>query len=49
MFRLAFWIHQMITLNIEARRSDHWQMFAHHVITLGLMGFSYLCNVTAIG
>ncbi|KAL7410660.1 TLC domain-containing protein [Mrakia frigida] len=47
--QLAFWFHQLVTLNVEARRKDHWQMFSHHIITIGLVVGSYLCNVTGIG
>lgn len=39
----------MVILNVEDRRKDHWQMFSHHVITLGLVVGSYLCNVTPVG
>lgn len=34
---IAFWIQQMVVLNIEERRKDHWQMFSHHVITFCLV------------
>lgn len=37
----AFWIQQIFVINIEERRKDHWQMFAHHIITVGLLVFSY--------
>ncbi|ORY78383.1 TLC domain-domain-containing protein [Leucosporidium creatinivorum] len=45
----AFYIHQMIVLNLEERRKDHWQMFTHHVITTMLMSFSYVFNYTRVG
>ncbi|GAA5861753.1 hypothetical protein JCM8547_000724 [Rhodosporidiobolus lusitaniae] len=45
----AFWIQQIIVLNLEARRKDYVQMFAHHVITVILMSFSYVLNWTRIG
>ncbi|EJT97489.1 longevity assurance proteins LAG1/LAC1 [Dacryopinax primogenitus] len=47
--QLAEWCHQLIILNIEARRKDHWQMFSHHIITIGLMIASYMGNLTRIG
>ncbi|BGP13686.1 hypothetical protein JCM10213_002254 [Rhodosporidiobolus nylandii] len=45
----AFWIQQIIVLNLEARRKDYYQMFAHHIITVILMMFSYVLNWTRIG
>lgn len=37
----AFWIQQIFVINIEERRKDHWQMFTHHIVTVGLLVFSY--------
>lgn len=34
---IAFWIQQMIVIQLEERRKDHWQMFSHHVITFLLV------------
>ncbi|KAK4333005.1 TLC domain-domain containing protein [Rhodotorula toruloides] len=45
----AFYIQQMIVINLEARRKDYYQMFAHHIITSLLMMFSYVLNWTRIG
>ncbi|GAA6064339.1 hypothetical protein JCM10212_002315 [Sporobolomyces blumeae] len=45
----AFWIQQIIVLNLEARRKDYAQMFAHHIITVLLVSFSYVLNWTRIG
>ncbi|KZO91388.1 longevity assurance proteins LAG1/LAC1 [Calocera viscosa TUFC12733] len=47
--QLAEWCHQVIILNIEARRKDHWQMFSHHIITIALMVTSYVSNFTRVG
>jgi len=47
--QLAEWCHQVIILNIEARRKDHWQMFSHHIITIALMAASYAGNFARIG
>ncbi|GAA5967986.1 hypothetical protein JCM11641_003689 [Rhodosporidiobolus odoratus] len=44
-----FWIQQIIVLNLEARRKDYYQMFAHHIITTLLMMSSYVLNWTRIG
>ncbi|KAK7696028.1 hypothetical protein QCA50_000669 [Cerrena zonata] len=45
----AFYLHQFLILNAEARRKDHWQMMTHHVITVILMIGSYSYNYTRIG
>ncbi|KAI0089158.1 longevity assurance proteins LAG1/LAC1 [Irpex rosettiformis] len=45
----AFYMHQILVLNAEARRKDHWQMMTHHVITVVLMLGSYFYNFTRIG
>ena len=36
-------------INLEARRKDYYQMFAHHIITSMLMMSSYVLNWTRIG
>ncbi|KAG8837689.1 sphingosine N-acyltransferase lag1 [Serendipita sp. 400] len=45
----AFWIHQLLIVNAEARRKDHIQMNAHHVITICLVFASYFLNLTRVG
>ncbi|KAF8639648.1 hypothetical protein AX17_000913 [Amanita inopinata Kibby_2008] len=45
----AFYLHQVLIINAEARRKDHVQMMTHHVITIILMGLSYYTNFTRIG
>ncbi|KAF9006431.1 TLC domain-containing protein [Cyathus striatus] len=45
----AFYMHQMLILNAEARRKDHVQMMTHHVITVFLMTASYFMNFTRVG
>lgn len=45
----AFYLHQILILNAEARRKDHWQMMTHHVITVVLMLGSYSYNYTRVG
>lgn len=45
----AFYLHQVLILNAEARRKDHLQMMTHHVITVVLMTLSYYCNFTRVG
>lgn len=45
----AFYLHQVLILNAEARRKDHVQMMTHHVITIILVGMSYFYNFTRVG
>ncbi|KAL0818512.1 hypothetical protein ABMA28_008959 [Loxostege sticticalis] len=33
----------------DVRRKDFWQMFVHHVATIALMTFSWVCNLHRIG
>lgn len=44
----AFWVQQFIVLHIEKRRKDHWQMFAHHVVTTLLIFCSYCYHQTRV-
>jgi very-long-chain ceramide synthase len=45
----AFWLQQIVVVNIEERRKDHWQMFTHHVITCALIFGSYGYHQTRVG
>ncbi|KAF8320924.1 longevity-assurance protein [Clavulina sp. PMI_390] len=45
----AFYATQVVILNIEEHRSDHWQMFTHHVVTVGLIAYSYGTHLTRPG
>ncbi|KAL4081824.1 TLC domain-containing protein [Scleroderma yunnanense] len=47
--QIAFYLHQVFILNAEARRKDHVQMMAHHVITIILLVASYFYNYTRTG
>ena len=42
-------MHQVLILNAEARRKDHWQMMSHHIITIALKVLSYFYNFTRVG
>ncbi|UNI16619.1 Sphingosine N-acyltransferase [Purpureocillium takamizusanense] len=44
----AFWLQQIIVINIEERRKDHWQMLAHHIITVMLISASYGLHLTRV-
>jgi len=39
--QFGFWLQQIVVVNIEERRKDHWQMFSHHIITCMLIFLSY--------
>lgn len=45
----AFWLQQIIVINIEERRKDHWQMLSHHVITIALLSSCYSYHHTRVG
>ncbi|CAK7273145.1 Sphingosine N-acyltransferase lag1 [Sporothrix epigloea] len=46
--QLAFWLQQVIVINIEERRRDHWQMLTHHFITVSLIIGSYRYRHTPV-
>jgi acyl-CoA-dependent ceramide synthase len=45
----AFYTHQILILNAEAKRKDHWQMMTHHIITVVLMLGSYFTSFNRVG
>ncbi|KAM5342087.1 hypothetical protein ACJ41O_015118 [Fusarium nematophilum] len=47
--QLAFWLQQIIVINIEKRRKDHWQMFSHHIVTIVMVYSSYRVAFTPVG
>ena len=47
--QLGFWLQQLIVINIEERRKDHWQMFTHHIVTSVLIYTSYRYGQTRVG
>lgn len=49
LIQFAFWVQQILVVNIEERRNDHWQMFTHHIITCVLMFTSYGYHQTKVG
>ncbi|KAI0701164.1 TLC domain-containing protein [Cytidiella melzeri] len=49
LLQTAFYLHQILILNAEARRKDHWQMMTHHIITTVLMLGSYFYSYTRVG
>ncbi|WFD30279.1 sphingosine N-acyltransferase [Malassezia sp. CBS 17886] len=49
LWQISNYIHQLITINVEERRSDYWYMTVHHVVTIFLIGGSYACCLTNVG
>ncbi|KAJ6557031.1 TLC domain-containing protein [Mycena vulgaris] len=49
--QIAYWLQQalVLMLALEKRRSDHWEYVVHHVITVWMVSWSYLMNVTLLG
>lgn len=47
--QFAFWLQQLVTIHMEERRKDHWQMFSHHIVTLLLIISSYGYYQTNVG
>ncbi|RDW66901.1 hypothetical protein BP5796_09650 [Coleophoma crateriformis] len=45
----AFWLQQILVINLEKRRKDHWQMFTHHIVTTMLLFTSYGYHQTKVG
>lgn len=49
MFSMAFYWSLTFSQFTDNKRKDFWQMFAHHVITLVLISFSWVCNIHRVG
>nr|AAB19113.1 longevity assurance factor [Schizosaccharomyces pombe] len=49
LIQLGFWLQQILVLHLEQRRADHWQMFAHHIVTCALIILSYGFNFLRVG
>lgn len=47
--QFAFWLQQIVVVNIEERRKDYVQMFSHHIVTCALIFCSYGYHQTKIG
>jgi very-long-chain ceramide synthase len=45
----AFWLMQLVVVNIEEHRKDHLHMLVHHLIACSLMIASYCHHQTSIG
>lgn len=40
--QLSFWLQQILVINIEERRKDHYQMSTHHFVTSTLLASAYI-------
>ncbi|KAJ0158822.1 Sphingosine N-acyltransferase lag1 [Colletotrichum tanaceti] len=49
MVQWAYWVQQVISVNIEARRKDYWEMIVHHAITISLIASCYAYHQTRVG
>ncbi|KAJ6515798.1 longevity assurance proteins LAG1/LAC1 [Mycena sanguinolenta] len=51
LMQMAYWCQQFIVLvlGLEKPRKDYYELVAHHIVTLWLVGWSYLTNLTLIG
>ncbi|KAJ6788098.1 hypothetical protein PWT90_05051 [Aphanocladium album] len=45
----SFWIQQVLVINMEERRKDHWQMLTHHFVTIALLAGCYAYHQTRVG
>jgi len=45
----SFWLQQVLVINIEDRRKDHWQMLTNHFVTIALISASYAYHQTRVG
>ncbi|KAJ7094674.1 longevity assurance proteins LAG1 LAC1, partial [Mycena belliarum] len=51
LMQMSYWFQQLIVLvlGLEKPRKDFNELVAHHIVTLWLVGWSYLINLTLIG
>ncbi|KAF8973622.1 TLC domain-containing protein [Flammula alnicola] len=51
LIQFAHWWQELLVLvlGLEKPRKDYWELVAHHLVTLWLIGWSYLVNLTYIG
>lgn len=51
LLQFSYWTQQALVmlLRLEAPRKDYYELIAHHLVTLWLIGWSYTVNLTQIG
>lgn len=49
MISMAFYWSLTVTQFFDIKRKDFWQMFLHHMVTLLLLGLSWVCNLHRVG
>ncbi|KAH9474447.1 Sphingosine N-acyltransferase lac1 [Psilocybe cubensis] len=51
LMQFAYWWQQLLVLvlGLEKPRKDYWELVAHHLVTIWLVGWSYIVNLTFIG
>ena len=49
LMQISLYVHAVLLLHAEAARKDHWQMMAHHVVTIFLIVASYYYGFTRVG
>ncbi|CEH17500.1 Protein transporter of the TRAM (translocating chain-associating membrane) superfamily [Ceraceosorus bombacis] len=51
LLQLSYWLQQALVmiLRLEAPRKDYYELIVHHLVTLWLIFWSYLINLTMIG
>ncbi|KAJ7334016.1 TLC domain-containing protein [Mycena albidolilacea] len=49
--QIAYWCQQftVLGLGLEKRRSDHWELVVHHVVTIWMVTWSYEMRVVLLG
>lgn len=49
MISLSFYWSLAVSHFFDVKHKDFWQMFIHHIATIVLMDFSWVCNMHRIG
>jgi len=47
--QLGVYIHLSVYQFVDTKRSDFWEMFIHHIVTIALIVFSYLTGFNRVG